>query len=100
MEIYVEIYAYDNDYDFFLPEDRTPGGGIHTVEILAGPVATPIEPLPNTFTACNNQVIYIRLIDPLGIDVNTIELLINGNLFTITDDELEYLDDSLLVFTP
>ncbi len=98
--VYVEVYAYDDDYDFFLPDDRTQGVGSLIVDILAGPVASPIEPLPQTFTSCEDQQITIRLFDPLGIELASIRLEVEDSVYTIDSPYLSFENDSFLIFAP
>ncbi|MFP4459091.1 MAG: gliding motility-associated C-terminal domain-containing protein [Candidatus Zixiibacteriota bacterium] len=69
-----------------------------------GPIADPIEPLDSTFSACADQEIIISLYDTTGIVETSIQLDVNGTVYTTADPELEffYLDpppDSL-VWTP
>ncbi|MCD6097488.1 gliding motility-associated C-terminal domain-containing protein [bacterium] len=66
---------------------------------VGGPVAYPMEPLPNTVSACDDQRILIHLFDVDGVNAETILLAINGDTFDIDDVELEYSGDTL-IFTP
>ena len=93
------ICAYDNDFDFLAPEDRTLGCIDSVVIILEGPHAYPIEPLPLTVTACSNQGIYIAVIDSEGVQPSSLVLQVNDSIYTIDDPRLTF-DDSLLIFQP
>jgi len=97
--VFVLICAYDNDFDFFNINDRTQSCDTFTVTVLEGPHAEPIEPLPNTFSACEDQRIIIHLYDLEGVDPMTIRLEVNGQIYTTDSPELSYRNDSL-VFTP
>ncbi len=64
-----------------------------------GPVADIIEPLPNTYSACEDQGIIMVITDPEGIDPSTILLSVDGDTFDISDDELSFASDTL-IWTP
>ncbi|MBN2541892.1 gliding motility-associated C-terminal domain-containing protein [bacterium] len=96
-----EIYAFDDDFDFMNPIDRKQCAAVFYVSIMGRPVAQLVEPLPNTITSCDDQPIIIHLFDHEGIDVNTIELLVEQTTYTIDHEWLTYAAaDSLLVFQP
>ncbi|MBN1755930.1 gliding motility-associated C-terminal domain-containing protein [bacterium] len=69
------------------------------VVVLAGPIATILEPLNDTYTACNDQCIYITIVDEDGVDIRTIELEVNSVVYTISTPELSYSGDTL-IFCP
>ena len=64
------------------------------------PHARIIEPLPNTFSACDDQQIIVYVTDLNGINPNSIRFSVNDTEYTITSDELTFTDDSILTFTP
>jgi hypothetical protein len=67
---------------------------------LFGPNAVPIDPTPGEITACELVEIRIRLTDDRGVQPDSIRLSVNGTVYRITDPELTYIGDSLLVFVP
>ncbi|MBN2543876.1 PQQ-binding-like beta-propeller repeat protein [bacterium] len=64
----------------------------------AAPIATIIEPLPNTITACDDQQISIRITCPVDIDAPTIILGVGSEMYNYPD-HLTFIED-VLVFTP
>lgn len=94
------VYAYDNDFDFLNPIDRKLGYAESVVSIMEGPHAEPVEPLPSTITACSDQRIIIRLMDPDGVNPSSISLQVNDSVYSVDGFRLTYYNDSLLVFTP
>ncbi len=67
---------------------------------LAGPIASVIEPLPGTFSSCSDQNILIALSDDYGVAYSSINLRVNGSNYTLSDTNLSYIGDSILVFYP
>ncbi len=67
---------------------------------LAGPTAEVVEPAPASFSACHDQNILIRLTDDLGVSRSSIHLRVNGVEYTLSDSNLSYVGDTLLVFYP
>jgi len=65
----------------------------------SAPTVTLLEPLDGSITACANQPIRMLVEDNLGVDPSTIELIVEGVVYTIDDPELELVGDTL-VFTP
>ena len=63
------------------------------------PTATLLEPTDLSTTACSTQPIKILLQDNLGVDPNTIMLIVEGVIYTVDDPELALVGDTL-VFTP
>ena len=63
------------------------------------PSATLIEPLDESVSACPTQKIKILLEDNLGIDAETIMLIVEGVIYTIDDSELSISGDTL-IYTP
>ena len=97
----VRIYAYDGDYDFCNEDDPTPGYDEWAIPVLEGPQAEPVLPLPNTITACDDQIITIHLWDPDGIEESSITLYVAGIAYNCTHTYLSY--DAIaeeLIFTP
>ncbi len=94
------ICAYDNDFDFMNPADRRKGCVDGRVAILTGPTATPIEPSPGTITACYNQRIIIAFSDSDGVDMSSIVLSINGRIYDISSPEIQFVNDTVLYWTP
>ncbi|MCD6502524.1 hypothetical protein J7L01_07965, partial [bacterium] len=64
-----------------------------------GPIATIIEPLDGTVSACSLQQIIVTLEDSNGVDESTIELSIDGTTYTTADDELSWSEPTL-TWTP
>ncbi|MBN2541881.1 gliding motility-associated C-terminal domain-containing protein [bacterium] len=95
------IFGYDNDFDFMNPFDRALGMDTFFVSILEGPTATPVEPLPNTISSCDDQGIFIQLYDNDGIDTLTIILEVEQVAYTIDHQWLTYsAEENLLVLQP
>ena len=68
---------------------------------LAGPLASIIEPLPNTYVACDSgeQRILLLITDPDGVDETTISFVVDGDTLTVSSPNLSYEGDTL-TFTP
>jgi len=64
-----------------------------------GPVATIIEPLDGTVSACSLQQIIVDIADSNGVDSTTIEIEIDGVSFTLPDSRLSWAEPRL-TFTP
>jgi len=65
----------------------------------SGPNATIIEPLPNTFSACDDQNIIIVITDPDGVVDSTVHLVIDGVDVWGNDATVSWLGDTL-IYTP
>ncbi|MBN2541781.1 gliding motility-associated C-terminal domain-containing protein [bacterium] len=57
-----------------------------------------LEPLDATFSSCDDQQIFIRMTDNVGLDTNTIQLQINDTIYNFPENML--YADSTLIFTP
>jgi len=64
-----------------------------------GPVVRIIEPLPNTYSACDDQGIFVYIYDASGVDESTIDFVINGIHYRVGDTYVTYRNDTLR-FTP
>lgn len=64
-----------------------------------GPLASIIEPLGNSYSACAHQEIIMALFDPNGIDPGSILLQVNDIFYTVTDSVLVF-EDTLLRYFP
>jgi len=93
------VIARDADIDFVNCSDMTSSFTDSSVRILTGPVATIVEPLPNTITACDDQRIIMLITDPEGVNPATITLEVEGRAYTIDSTQLEFRNDTLF-FTP
>ncbi len=99
--VLVRVFAHDGDYDFCNDADPLLGWSDFVVPVLAGPRAEPLEPLPGSITACDDQQIRIRLWDPDGVDLSSITLAVGDSAIAWGDPRLTY--DTLaqeLIFTP
>ncbi len=67
---------------------------------LAGPEATPIDPSPGEITACDMVSIRVLLTDDRDVENDSISLSVDGSVYTLSDPELSYVGDSLLIFVP
>jgi len=65
-----------------------------------GPLAVPVNPEDGEITACSMVNIVIRLTDNIGVEIDSIRLEVDGVEYIISDPELSYVSDSLLIFTP
>jgi len=93
------VCAHDDDFDFANPLDRSVSCADSSLMVLEGPTANWVEPLPGSITACDDQRILLVVTDPDGVDEGSICLLVNGEEYSIEDEELEYNLDTL-VFAP
>lgn len=59
------------------------------------PFAAVIEPLPNTYSSCADQLISIYLHDSVAVDAASIRLTVNSNRYDISDSRLAYANDTL-----
>ncbi len=65
------------------------------------PVAAPIAPTPNSWTACAGTDVVLRLEDDETINASTIELEVNGVTYRTTDPQLTWLPtENLLIHIP
>lgn len=71
-----------------IPEDRT------------GPIATIEMPLNNTFSACANQAIVIRVEDERGVNPEGFRLGINGVPYSWGSRYLSYIEPTLMFSPP
>ncbi|HHS50994.1 MAG TPA: choice-of-anchor D domain-containing protein, partial [candidate division Zixibacteria bacterium] len=65
-----------------------------------GPVAELLSPRENAISACIDQNIIIAITDPEGIDPASIRLVVDNDTLSISDPQLDFIDGSLLIFTP
>ncbi len=63
-----------------------------------GPIVHILAPPMNTITACSLQQVRIRIYDYSGVDISTLQLSVNGAIFTGLDHSV-YSHDTL-TFTP
>ncbi|MBN2544087.1 gliding motility-associated C-terminal domain-containing protein [bacterium] len=63
---------------------------------IEGPFATVLEPFDSAITACNYQAIYVLIEDPDGVDASTIQLEVDGTIFTTISPRLTFRNDSLI----
>ncbi|MEO0133097.1 MAG: vWA domain-containing protein, partial [candidate division WOR-3 bacterium] len=64
-----------------------------------GPVVRIIEPLPNTYSSCDDQGIFVYIYDASGVDISSIDFIINGVHYRVGDPYVTYTNDTLR-FTP
>ena len=64
---------------------------------LSGPIASIIEPSPNSYVACDSgeQQILMNIFDPDGVNDSTISFIVNGDTIDLTSSELTYANDTL-----
>ncbi|MCK5833242.1 hypothetical protein KAH81_06175 [bacterium] len=84
------ITSTDNDFDFLNPLDRTTIFADSICQILGGPTAAPITPLPGQISSCADQPIVIELVDPDGVDPSPMVLVIAGQQIIWPDSRLSY----------
>ncbi|MFP4459484.1 MAG: gliding motility-associated C-terminal domain-containing protein [Candidatus Zixiibacteriota bacterium] len=65
-----------------------------------GPTANLISPSLGLWVGCEDQPVKISIIDTDGIDTLSIVFEFDGEIITYPDSRLEFLDDTLLIFTP
>ncbi|MBN2543592.1 gliding motility-associated C-terminal domain-containing protein [bacterium] len=65
-----------------------------------GPVVEIITPAPETYTACDDQELQMLILDGEGIDPATIQLLVEGTVYTISDSNLIFEDSILSFYSP
>ncbi len=61
------------------------------------PVPSIIEPNPWIYSTCVPESILIEIVDPHGIDSTTIELEINGDIYTVNSPEISW-NEPILTF--
>ncbi len=65
------------------------------------PIATPLAPGNNVWTSCAGTDVVLRLEDDESINESTIQLEVDGTLFSPSDPELTWIPgDNLLIFVP
>jgi hypothetical protein len=64
-----------------------------------GPIASIIEPLDGTFSACTLQQIIVTIIDSNGVNPTTIELIVDGTSYYVGDPEMDWTAPTL-TWTP
>ncbi len=67
---------------------------------LGGPVAELIWPPDESTVSCADESILVRLTDPAGVDFDSLIFTLSGTEFTISDDEIDPIDDSTFRFIP
>jgi len=65
-----------------------------------GPIPTILRPFDGAISSCPDESVAVSIVDPNGVDESTIILQVRGTDLTISDDELDFIDDSILVFHP
>ncbi|MGB9561571.1 MAG: hypothetical protein ACPL6C_02040, partial [bacterium] len=95
------VCAYDNDFDFDDPADRTrncsqPINVVFTD--IYGPIAQILHPFPGAVVADSTQPVVIYLYDNNGVEPSTITLSINGNIYTVDGVRVVYRSDTLYYF--
>jgi len=89
--------------DYLAPGDSVIYGTYYGIGLpdYTPPVATPLVPAEDIWTACANTDIALRIEDDEIVNESSIELEVNGETYTTTDDELNWVAMSdMLVFTP
>jgi len=64
-----------------------------------GPRAFLVEPDSGSWSSCSLQVFKVRVLDPSGLIMDSLEILVNGAPIRWPDSHLEYIGDTL-IFTP
>ncbi len=102
--IYITIYAYDNDFDFLNPSDRSLGIYQDTIPVLRGPEASVVQYRDGSYVGYCEPYgeIIVHLYDQEGVDPSSIILIMNARRYTITTTEsLQYANDTLrLIYDP
>jgi len=71
----------------------------HYIISTSGPLVTLLTPPSGAVSSCNDQNIMFRITDGNGVDSASIRLNVNGTIYTISDPELSFYNDTL-EFTP
>ncbi|RKZ34365.1 hypothetical protein DRQ33_02310, partial [bacterium] len=90
--------------DMVLPQFCGPNAGdsacfMYSFDLL-GPQAYVIEPIPDSYSSCDDQNIFIHLTDDFDVNNSSIHLRVNGDEYILSDTNLIYIGDSLLQFYP
>ena len=64
-----------------------------------GPSVVIVEPLNDTWSACDDQAIIVAISDSDGVDESSIVMTVDGDTFTVDSSEVSYIGDTL-TFTP
>ncbi|MBN1754836.1 hypothetical protein JW877_01350, partial [bacterium] len=62
---------------------------------IEGPVMTILEPMNNTYSSCDDQAVLIALNDPDGVQASSIELIVQGIHYGVSDSRLRFRNDTL-----
>ncbi|MBN2542882.1 T9SS type A sorting domain-containing protein [bacterium] len=66
-----------------------------------GPVAEIVNPSGGSWSSCEDQSILVNIEDPNGIDLGTVQMQVDGIIYTISDPELSWTGYShILSYTP
>ena len=79
--------------------DTSPGNWTFHIYPCEGPQVFIVEPLPNTWSACDDQNIILALIDPDGVDDSSIVLNVDGTNYFV-DGAILSFDGETLRFSP
>ncbi len=91
----VSLYAYDQTTPGYCePNDSTVDWTICISP--GGPVGEIVEPFDGAYSSCTDQGIIMTITDTDGVDSSTIRLVVEGDTFSIEDDELTYEGDTLI----
>ncbi|HHS49914.1 MAG TPA: hypothetical protein ENN07_02245 [candidate division Zixibacteria bacterium] len=96
------ISAYDDDFDFENPLDRTRGVSYTMNPLLIigqGPVAELLHPDDGAFSSCAAGDIIIRIADEQGVDASSIRLAVNEDTFAV-GGQMIYSSDTLIFQPP
>ncbi len=97
--------AYGDGNFLCVWEDRRRGGSdifgriVEEITISSGPSASVVAPARNSYTSCDFQDIRILITDDDGVNQETVELEVNGVLYSYPSTEISFSGDTL-IYTP
>lgn len=101
-----QIVAWDNDFDFANPADRSrsiSGVGSCVITNIVPPEVHIVEPLNATYSSCLCQPVIISVVDRDGVILDSLILSVNGQDYRWGDSHLTALggaDSVTVTFTP
>ncbi len=92
--VYCTLFAYDSPTPGFC-EPNDSSVAFYFCIAAGGPIGQIVYPENGTRTACNDQVIAILFSDPDGLNLNSVVITVNDEMYSIEDGELSYLGDTV-----
>ncbi len=100
-EIVFRASCWDDDFDFSIAEDRTRSDSpLWTISVLEPANIELTWPVFGMVTSCRDQQLRFSITGESSLNMETCIFEIAGDIFALSDSELDVESDSVFVFTP